>query len=98
MPGAIYIPAEWSADCGSRPELRQVILLACGELGAREAPPHSNRGPRVDLYTGGRALRWCIAFVRWCYTEAGLFFPRTFSVSDVADWGAANGHLVRSGP
>lgn len=95
---SLSIPAGWRLDEAALPELQQVLALARGELGQREDPPGSNRGPRVDLYTGARTMRWCVAFVRWCYEGAGLPFPRTYAVSQLVDWGAANSCLVRTSP
>ena len=95
------IPDGWWIDEERRPELRDVLLAAYRELGQREDPPRSNRGPRIDVYTGlvgappsRPGFRWCVAFVRWCYTSSGFAFPRTWSVSELRDWAAANGHLV----
>ena len=99
------IPAGWRFDESARPELHRVLMAACGELGAREDPPHSNRGPRVDVYThlvGAPASRpgfpWCVAFVRWVYESSGLPFPRTWSVSELVDWGVSNERTVRTSP
>ena len=90
-------PESWSIDETSRPDLRAVLAAAYGEIGVREEPPGSNRGPRVDVYTGGVAMRWCVAFVRWCYAQGWVAFPRTNGVSELVDWGAANGALVHRG-
>lgn len=51
--------------------------FAVAELnaGSAEVPKGSNRGPRVDLYTGGRAEPWCGHFVAWCHHEAGIVIP-----------------------
>ena len=44
-------------------------------FGVVEIPKGSNRGPRVDRYTGGRAEPWCGHFVAWCYFLAGKTIP-----------------------
>lgn len=44
-------------------------------FGVVEVPKGSNRGPRVDVYTGGRAEPWCGHFVAWCYDLAGKTIP-----------------------
>jgi len=50
--------------------------IAAGEIGVRESPLGSNRGPRVDQYlratgldpAGGNA--WCMCFVFFCFEQA----------------------------
>lgn len=44
-------------------------------LGVAEIVKGSNRGLRVDKYTGGRAEPWCGHFVAWCYRLAGKTIP-----------------------
>jgi lysozyme family protein len=52
------------------------LEIATDELGVREVPPGSNRGPRVDRYitTTGLSLSghyaWCMCFVYWCFEQA----------------------------
>lgn len=53
------------------------LRIALGEVGAREDPPGSNRGPRVDVYLRAAKLDpargrypWCAAFVSWAIREA----------------------------
>jgi hypothetical protein len=71
---------------------RMALLLARDEVGVREMPPGSNRGPRVEQYQRGVlgdgdylvGLRWCGRFARWCFELAAqrLGHPRLF-----AGWG-----------
>lgn len=63
------------------------LQFAIGEIGTREVPPGSNRGPRVDQYLLASGVQpgnfWCMAFVYFCYREAASAagianpFPRT---------------------
>lgn len=55
------------------------LAIALDENGQREAPPGSNRGPRVDVYLRAAGLDpdrgrypWCSAFVTWALREAML--------------------------
>ncbi|MCX6625321.1 MAG: CHAP domain-containing protein, partial [Acidobacteria bacterium] len=55
----------------------EVLRIATAEIGVLEAPPGSNRGPRVDQYLKSVKLNpakgsyaWCAAFVFWCFREA----------------------------
>lgn len=68
-----------------------LLAVAADEVGVREVPDGSNRGPRVDLYLGSVSQGllgqpWCCAFVYWCFREAsaGLGianpFPKTGGV------------------
>lgn len=72
---------------------RMALLLARDEIGVREMPPGSNRGPRVEVYQRGVygdgegylvGQRWCGRFARWCFETAAkrLGQPRLF-----AGWG-----------
>jgi hypothetical protein len=51
------------------------IQIALSQVGVKEQPKGSNRGPMVDKYTGGNAVPWCALFVLWCFREAGLKIP-----------------------
>jgi hypothetical protein len=66
-------------------------------LGIAELPLGSNRGPAVDVFTGGRAEPWCADFVSWVLRaaghplvggEEGWRLPWT---GDVRSWFAARG-------
>lgn len=50
-----------------------VVAIARGlaASGIAELPPGSNRGPGVDVFTGGEAEPWCADFVSWVLREAG---------------------------
>jgi hypothetical protein len=55
----------------------RAVDVARTQIGVREAPPGSNRGPEVDLYLrtvgldpSGGCFPWCAAFVYWCFAHA----------------------------
>lgn len=53
-----------------------VLAVAIGEIGVRESPLGSNRGPRVDQYIKATGLNpggkhaWCMCFIYWCFEQA----------------------------
>lgn len=60
------------------PLVEAVLSIARSQLGVREHPPGSNRGPEVDGYLMSVGLDptqgsypWCSAFVSWVIHEAG---------------------------
>ena len=78
-------PITWAALFGTSPaivEAEEPLLKAAleraeDEIGVLEAPPGSNRGPRVDAYLRSVGLdpdagsfAWCAAFVYFCFSEA----------------------------
>jgi len=57
--------------------LAQTLIKASGEVGVREVPPGTNRGPRVDQYLRSvgvdpaqGSFAWCAAFVYFCFDQA----------------------------
>lgn len=53
----------------------EVVRIAGTQVGVREQPLGSNRGPEVDAYLdrvdpGLRGNAWCVAFLYWCHDEA----------------------------
>lgn len=85
------------------------LSKALGELalGVVENPACTNRGTRVDVYTGvrgsdpvisGNRVRsgvcgraWCAYFVRWCLNEAGISNTVSGAAVSVKRWGRSNG-------
>ena len=67
--------------------------------GIAEVPPGSNRGPAVDVFTGGRAEPWCADFVSWVVRAAGRPLDggeagwRIAWTGGVRDWFAARGRF-----
>ena len=86
--------------------MRRVLEVACGEIGSREQPPGSNRGPRVDQYTNWVGVPadksgppWCAAFASWCWTHAsgGSPFGRLLSVYKISEWARNERCIVPAG-
>ncbi len=71
---------------------RKALASARNEIGVKEEPKGSNRGPRVDLYTGGKSQPWCSHFVSWCVEQNGQSpFGHLASVASLRKWGKNNG-------
>ena len=81
-------PITWAALFGEHsipvisqvgdPLLTGMLDVAASQIGVREEPPGSNRGPRVDEYLCAVGLNpaagsfaWCVAFVYWCAQRRG---------------------------
>jgi lysozyme family protein len=71
--------------------LERALAVASSQVGVREVPLGSNRGPQVDQYLNavGPGLLgepWCMAFVYWCFAQAAAALnvpnpaPRTAGV------------------
>jgi cell wall-associated NlpC family hydrolase len=86
------------------PLLALLLILARKELGVKEVPPGSNRGPRVEEYLKsihlGGGYAWCAAFVYWCFEQASAQLnrvnplPRTGSCLD--HWNKTHGEKITS--
>jgi peptidoglycan hydrolase-like protein with peptidoglycan-binding domain len=57
--------------------LDRALQIASTQVGVREQPKGSNRGPEVDEYLRAVGLNpahgsfaWCVAFAFWCFKEA----------------------------
>jgi hypothetical protein len=84
------------------PLLAILLTLARKELGVKETPPGSNRGPRVEEYLHsvhlGPGYAWCAAFVYWLFEQASASLnrvnplPRTASCLD--HWNKTNGEKI----
>ncbi|MCI0488265.1 MAG: CHAP domain-containing protein [Blastocatellia bacterium] len=63
--------------------LTAVLEVAVSQIGVREVPPGSNRGPQVDQYVRSVGLSptgrfaWCVAFVYFCFEEAAKKLERS---------------------
>ena len=69
----------------------EVLRIACGELGVKEQPMNSNRVKYNAWYYGkdvsGSGYPWCMAFVQWCYHQAGADLPlKTASCGALLRW------------
>jgi hypothetical protein len=82
---ALFGPESLPSDAARpAPLVRRALEIARGEIGTREEPPGSNRGPRVDQYLRRVGLDpkagsfpWCAAFVYWCFDESARALGRT---------------------
>ncbi len=73
---------------------RDVLKIAAGELGTTERPANSNN-VKYNTWYYGREVRdtattkypWCMAFVQWCFDQAGRRLPYiTASCSSLLGW------------
>lgn len=74
---------------------KDVLAVATSQLGVREQPANSNRVRYNTWYYGkevsGSAYPWCMAFVQWCYTQAGAPLPfKTASCGALLRWYGKN--------
>jgi hypothetical protein len=81
---------------------KDLISVYRGELGVREVPYGSNRGPRVRQYqssTGAYNAAWCVSFLQWGFKKAGVsrIANRSAGVFYCVDWARKNG-LLRYSP
>lgn len=78
----------------------KALRIAIKEIGVKEYPAGSNSGPRVKQYQaatnlGGTGWPWCMAFVCWCYKQAGHSLPYpTASVGLFLSWATKVGDVV----
>ena len=87
-----FTAAGWRINLDEcRPQERHVVEVAVREIGQKEDPPGSNRGPRVDLYTGEAwyGAPWCALFASYCwkYAHAGSPFGVKASALKIKTWG-----------
>ncbi len=81
-------------DAPGTPLAARALEIARGQLGVREVPPDSNRGPAVEAYLASVGLgpghAWCAAFVHWCLAgaarELGLANPCARSGGVLRQW------------
>ena len=73
---------------------KDVLKIAACELGTTEYPAGSNN-VKYNTWYYGREVRdtatvkypWCMAFVQWCFDQAGLRLPHmTASCSNLLSW------------
>jgi len=50
---------------------KAALEVARNEIGVKEIPKGSNRGPRVDQYQDAKGQYWCAHFVSWCFEQSG---------------------------
>lgn len=75
MDGQLGPRTRWALAIADLPRHRRdIVAIACSQVGVVETPPGSNRGVAIDGYlrpTGLSAVPWCAAFVCWVLREAG---------------------------
>ena len=84
------------------PLLREVLKIARQEVGVKEVPKGSNRGPRVEEYLRsvnlGPGYAWCASFVFWCFRQAAInlncFNPLTKTASCMNHWANTKGEKI----
>ena len=87
------------------PLITALLIIARNEIGIKEIPPGSNRGPRVEEYLKSVHLdpgfAWCAAFVYWCYEKAcmglNLANPLPATGSCLNHWNKTTGMRITSG-
>jgi hypothetical protein len=77
---------------------KSLLSLYRGELGVREDPLGSNRGPRVRQYqasTGAYGAAWCVSFLQFGLWKLGVprIANRSAGVFYCVDWARKNGCL-----
>lgn len=93
-------PVTWAALFGTKPAtiasttdplLGKVLEVASKEVGVREDPLGTNRGPRVDQYLTCCGMNpqkgnyaWCAAFVYFCFEQAAAELSRSNPVPKTA--------------
>ena len=103
--GALFGP-DTTEPLPASPLGAAAILAARREIGVREAPPGSNRGPRVDEYIRGVGLdpmagsfAWCAAFVYFCFGTAAAAAnrrnPLVRTAGVLAQWNQSERHGAR---
>jgi hypothetical protein len=80
----------------------KIRAIEIGQLGVREHPDGSNRGPQVFIYqkvTGAYGLAWCVSFQQWAFYSSGYgtFAGATAGVYVAVDWAQPRG-LLRARP
>lgn len=61
-------------DTGGSSSRSKILAVAQYQLGQKEVPLGSDRGPMVSVYTQGNSEPWCADFVSWVYKTAGFPF------------------------
>ena len=102
-------PISWSVLFGTAsvpssgkvilPFMKEVLRFATTQVGVREKPLGSNRGPEVDNYIRAVGLdprgnfAWCVAFTHFCYLTAaqkmGIANPHVKTAGVLDHWAKA---------
>lgn len=81
---------------------KELLAVAVRQLNVREDPPGSNNVRYNTWYYGrevsGKAYPWCMAFVQWCFDQAGVKLPaRTASCGTLMNAAKSFGIWVTEG-
>lgn len=81
---------------------KELLAVAVRQLNVREDPPDSNNVRYNTWYYGrevsGKAYPWCMAFVQWCFDQAGVKLPaRTASCGTLMNAAKSFGIWVTEG-
>ena len=75
----------------------RVLSIAAAEIGVTESPAGSNM-QKYGEWFGLNGYPWCMMFVSWVMSMAGLPLPiKTASCNELANWARYHGQLVKSG-
>lgn len=104
---AALFPDAQPVPAAAPPALAAAALDAArAEIGVREVPPGSNRGPEVDAYLRAVGLdpaagsfAWCAAFVYWCFGKGaaalGAPNPLPRTAGALALWNGGRAAMTR---
>ena len=81
---------------------KELLAVAVRQLNVREDPPDSNNVRYNTWYYGrevsGKVYPWCMAFVQWCFDQAGVKLPaRTASCGTLMNAAKSFGIWVTEG-
>jgi hypothetical protein len=86
----------------TKPLRERALDVAITQIGKEEKPHGSNWGDTVQMYLNSVGINfpasWCMAFVYWCFKQAGLTqeLPKTGGV--LAMWNTCNAALHSKTP
>lgn len=76
----------------------KALERALHNRGVHETPPHSNRGPLIDLWNheanGILGEPWCMSFVHGMYLPFGVKLGGWAGVQNFLEWARAHGYPV----
>ena len=76
----------------------QILQVARGELGYKEAPAGSNR-TKYGAWFGAPTTAWCAFFVTWCSNQADIstsVIPRIGNCAAMVNWYSQKGRYHRA--
>lgn len=77
--------------------VNELLDIARGELGVKEAPSGSNKVKYAEWY-GLNGYPWCVMFVQWCFDRAGVTLPaNTASCAVLRNYAKKAGMWVTGG-